>query len=62
MQLVERVNTLRKELADAEEDLRQDVERRKQEAEADLAAAGVVKKKLGRPPGRKTEKKKPPIA
>lgn len=59
--LVEKVNALRRELADAEEALRQDVERRKQEAEADLEAAGVVKKKLGRPPGRKTEKKKPVV-
>lgn len=52
MQLVERVNTLRKQLSDAEEELRKDVERRKEEAEGDLVSAGVVKKKLGRPKGK----------
>lgn len=53
MQLVERVNTLRRQLADAEEELRKDVEKRKAEAESDLVSAGVVRKKLGRPAGKK---------
>jgi hypothetical protein len=52
------VNKLRRELATAEEDLRADVQRRQEEAAQDLAAAGVVKKKLGRPPGRKKAKEK----
>ena len=57
MQLVEKVNTLRKQLSEAEEDLRRDVERRKQEAESDLVSAGVVRKKAGRPPGKKRKEK-----